>query len=124
MVVIREQDARRTQTPNALMTTLASPTQGEAATAVWRVDMQPSHAGPLHHIDEQQVWTVLAGDASVELGDETFDLSTGDTMVLPADVARRITSGNVGFTAVVVASASMWAYPLPAGDRVKPAWVV
>jgi quercetin dioxygenase-like cupin family protein len=124
MVVIRQQDARRTQTPNALMTTLASPTQGEAATAVWRVDMQPSHAGPLHSIDEQQVWTVLSGGATVQLGDDSFDLAAGDTMVLPPDAPRRITSGNAGFVAVVVASAAMWAYPLPVGDKVKPAWVV
>jgi quercetin dioxygenase-like cupin family protein len=136
MSVIRHADSRRTETPNAVMTTLASPEQGGAATAVWRVDMLPGQAGPLHGIDAEQVWTVLDGSATVELDGETLTVAPGDTMVIPAGVPRRVATGDqAGFAAVVVAPAGMRAYPLdgttvsaacavPSGDKVIPAWVI
>ena len=51
MSVIRCGEARRTETPNAVMTTLASPTLGGARQALWRVDMTGGQAGPLHAFD-------------------------------------------------------------------------
>ncbi|WP_326560317.1 cupin domain-containing protein [Micromonospora sp. NBC_01796] len=135
MPVIRHAESRRTETPNAIMTTLASPTQGGAGQLVWRVDMGAGQAGPLHGIDTEQVWTVLTGAATVELADEGYAIEPGDTLVIPADVPRRITAAPDGFTAVVVAPVGMRAYRLdagvvardcavPDGDKVIPAWVV
>jgi quercetin dioxygenase-like cupin family protein len=135
MRVIRSEETRRTETPNAVMTTLASPTQGESAQAVWRVEMQPGHPGPLHGIDAEQVWTVLAGGASIEAGADAATLGPGDTIVLPADVARRITADpQGGLVAIVAAPAGMRAFllsgtaadPQPATTdscTVVPAWV-
>ena len=86
MPLIRHADSRRTETPNALMTTLASPTQGGAGHSVWRVDMRPGQAGPLHAIDTEQVWTVLDGSATVELDGEAHTVGPGDTLVVSLDV--------------------------------------
>jgi quercetin dioxygenase-like cupin family protein len=136
MPVIRNAHRRRTETPNAVMTTLASPTQGGTAMAVWRVDMKPGQAGPLHAIDAEQIWTVLEGGASVLLGTDTIEVGPGDTLVMAADRPRRITADKrVGVVAICAAPASMRAYPLdgsvvgahiatPAGDKLVPAWVV
>jgi quercetin dioxygenase-like cupin family protein len=136
MPVIRHADSRRTQTPNAVMTTLASPSQGGAAHAVWRVDMRPGQAGPLHAIDTEQVWTVLAGGAAVELGGQVLAVEPGDTLVLPADVPRRLTADPAaGFAAIAVAPAGTRAYRLDDGTvapgsaaaegaKLVPAWVV
>jgi quercetin dioxygenase-like cupin family protein len=135
MRVIRSAETRRTETPNAVMTTLASPTQGQSAQAVWRVEMRPGQAGPLHGIDAEQVWTVLDGSASIEAGADTAKLGPGDTIVLPADIARRITAdAQAGLVAIVAAPASMRAFVVsgtPAGpdpaaahaDKLVPAWV-
>jgi quercetin dioxygenase-like cupin family protein len=135
MHVIRNAEMRRTETPNAVMTTLASPSQGEASQCVWRVEMVPGQSGPLHGIDAEQVWTVLGGGASIEVGPETVTLGTGDTIVLPAGAARRITADlDAGLHAIVAAPASMRAYVLtgdvagphgPAAEAAKvlPAWV-
>jgi quercetin dioxygenase-like cupin family protein len=141
MRVIRSAETRRTETPNAVMTTLASPTQGGSAQAVWRVEMRPGQAGPLHGIDAEQVWTVLDGGADFEVGagsgagDGTASLGAGDTIVLPADIARRVTAdAQAGLVAIVAAPASMRAYGVsgtPAGphpaaadaDKLVPAWV-
>ena len=135
MHVTRSAETRRTETPNAVMTTLASPTQGQSAQALWRVEMRPGQAGPLHGIDAEQVWTVLAGGASVEAGADVAVLSPGDTIVLPADMARRITAdAAAGLVAIVAAPATMRAFrldgsaadPQPAAadvGKMVPAWV-
>jgi quercetin dioxygenase-like cupin family protein len=136
MPVIRHAESRRTETPSAVMTTLASPTQGDAGQAVWRVDMRPGQSGPLHAIDTEQIWTVLEGRATVSLGSGTVDVAPGDTLVIPADVPRRVTADATGgFAAIVIAPAGMRAYPLdgsevaatcavPDGDKLLPAWVI
>ena len=124
MPVIRDSQARRTETPNATMTTLASPTLGQAALSMWRVDMTAGATGPLHGIDAEQIWTVISGYAAVEIDGVTADLAVGDTVVIPADVPRRFSSTATDFAAIVVASPQMQAYPLPAGARVVPGWVL
>ena len=135
MPVIRRAETRRTETPNAVMTTLASPTQGGAGQAVWRVDMRPGQTGPLHAIDTEQVWTVLDGGATVELDGQALTLGPGDTIILPADAPRRVSADPVaGFAAIAVAPAGTRAYTLdgtrvapgcavPDGDKLIPAWV-
>ncbi|WP_432932712.1 cupin domain-containing protein [Microbispora sp. CA-135349] len=137
MPVIRSADSRRSTTPNGVMTTLASPTQGGATQAVWRVDMPAGNSGPYHACDGEQVWTFLSGGATVELGDETFAAATGDTVVLPANVGRQVHAGTQsGFSAIVVAPAGCEVYNpggvsapdacdlAPRGsDRLVPPWV-
>jgi len=135
MPVIRRAETRRTETPNAVMTTLASPTQGGAGQAVWRVDMRPGQAGPLHAIDTEQVWTVLDGGATVELDGQALTLGPGDTIILPADAPRRVSADpEAGLAAIAVAPAGTRAYTLdgtrvapgcavPDGDKLVPAWV-
>ena len=135
MPVIRRAETRRTETPNAVMTTLASPTQGGAGQAVWRVDMRPGQAGPLHAIDTEQVWTVLDGGATVELDGQALAVGPGDTLILPADAPRRVSADPAaGFAAIAVAPAGTRAYTLdgtraapgcavPDGDKLIPAWV-
>jgi quercetin dioxygenase-like cupin family protein len=136
MPVIRRAETRRTETPNAVMTTLASPAQGGAGQAVWRVDMRPGQAGPLHAIDTEQVWTVLEGGAAVELDGQVLTVGPGDTLILPADAPRRVSADPAaGFAAIAVAPAGTRAYTLdgtrvapgcavPDGDKLVPAWVV
>ncbi|MFF2116275.1 cupin domain-containing protein [Kitasatospora sp. NPDC058184] len=109
MPVIRRTDARRTETPNAVMTTYASPTQGATSLAVWHVDMTAGARGPLHAMDTEQVWTLLTGTARVDLAGETFTLAAGDTAALPADTVRQIAT-DTGFTAVVASPSPAHAY--------------
>ncbi|WP_327073135.1 cupin domain-containing protein [Kitasatospora purpeofusca] len=123
MSVIRSTDARRTETPNAVMTTYASPTQGGTGLALWRVEMQAARSGPRHSMDTEQVWTFLTGTAVVDLDGEELVLGAGDTLVLPAGLPRVMRSED-GFTAVVAAPAPSMAVNLDTGDRVAPPWIV
>jgi quercetin dioxygenase-like cupin family protein len=84
---------RRTETPNAAMTTLASPTQGPTGgLSVWRVEMRAGQQGPLHVFDSEQVWHVLAGQVDVAVGGETSHLSPGDVVIIPAQAERQVTA--------------------------------
>ncbi|GAA4233337.1 hypothetical protein GCM10022254_35580 [Actinomadura meridiana] len=136
MTLVRDADSRRTETPNGVMTTFATPTQGGTdGIAVWRVDMTPGRTGPLHAFDTEQVWTFLDGTATVDLDGRKLDVGAGDTVVLPADLPRQMTTGDSGFTAVVAAHAGCLAYDPkarvdddkceiePQGtDRIVPPW--
>ncbi|GAA2821589.1 cupin domain-containing protein [Saccharopolyspora taberi] len=110
MPVIRAADSRRSDTPNGVMTTLASPTQGGTGLALWRVDLEPGKGGPRHAFDAEQIWTVLSGTATVDLDGVEHVVTSGDTVVLPAGAPRRITAGPDSGVAAIVAA--------PAGTRV------
>ncbi|ARF80587.1 cupin domain-containing protein [Kitasatospora aureofaciens] len=135
MPVIRSADARRTETPNAVMTTHASPTQGSTALAQWKVEMPADRQGPLHAMDTEQIWTFLTGSAEVDLAGESIAVAAGDTLVLPADAPRRIATAE-GFTAVVASPSPSHAYNPDArtpdgacalaprdAERLLPAWI-
>jgi quercetin dioxygenase-like cupin family protein len=136
MTLVRDAESRRTETPNGVMTTFATPTQGGTeGIAVWRVDMAPGRTGPLHAFDTEQVWTFLDGAATVDLDGRTLEAGPGDTLVLPADLPRQMTTGDSGFTAVVAAHAGCLAYDPKArvddgkcelepqgADRIVPPW--
>jgi quercetin dioxygenase-like cupin family protein len=91
IAVIRAAQTRRTETPNATMTTQASPTLGASSgLSLWRVEMATGARGPRHVFDSEQLLTVLEGEISVDVDGELTDLTAGDTVVLPAGVERQI----------------------------------
>jgi quercetin dioxygenase-like cupin family protein len=124
MPYISHAETRRTETPNAVMTTLASPTQGGAGQAVWRVDMRAGAMGPPHAFDTEQIWTVLAGGATIELDGEAIAMAPGDTAVLPANLPRRVLADPGQDFAAIVAAPGGGCASTPDGTRVRPAWVV
>ncbi|WP_327587360.1 cupin domain-containing protein [Nonomuraea sp. NBC_00507] len=124
MTVIRAADARRSETPNGIMTTFASPTQGGAECSLWRVDARPGAVGPVHDFDVEQVWTWIEGAATVELGGEKYAVAAGDTVVMPARTARQVLADPAaGYTAVVTASAGARAMSADGADLGVPPWI-
>lgn len=122
MIVIHRQDARRTETPNAVMTTLASPAQGGSGQALWRVEMAADARGPVHEMDAEQVWTVLEGSARIDVDGEEDVLRPGDTLVVGADVTRQVTAGGAGLVAIVTGRGGAVASG-PGRDPVVPPWI-
>ena len=123
MSVIPAADARRTSTPNATMTTYASPSQGRSTQALWRVEMVPGAAGPRHTMNCEQIWTTQDGAAQVTVGESRHDLTPGDTVVIPAGAVRQVIADPVhGFTAIVTGTGGALA---TADDRdaVVPPWM-
>ncbi|MEU6249021.1 cupin domain-containing protein [Glycomyces sp. NPDC047010] len=123
MRIVRSTETRRTATPAAVMTTLASPTLGDAPYPLWRVEAAPGAAGPLHLIDADQVWAFTAGTAEVEVDGERTGAGAGDTLVVPASAPRRFTPGPEGFTAIVTGPAGMRAsVPAAPAEKIDLAW--
>jgi quercetin dioxygenase-like cupin family protein len=122
MPVIRHTETRRTETPNAVMTTFASPTLGETRTSVWRVEMNAGQRGPLHQFDAEQIWTWQQGSATVLLDGEPVELGAGDTIVIPAGVPRQI-STDAGFAALVAAPAEGRVRVESSADPILPEWI-
>jgi quercetin dioxygenase-like cupin family protein len=106
------------------MTTFASPTQGGASRSLWRVDAKPGAEGPVHDFDTEQVWSWIAGAATVELGGETFAVGAGDTVVMPARTVRRVLAdADAGYTAIVTAAAGARAIIADGTDVGVPPWI-
>ena len=125
MDVVRRVEQRTTETPNAVMTTLVSPTLGGAGQALWEVRMAPGAAGPEHDMSGEQLWTVRAGALTVELdGVPSATLSVGDSVVLPPGRQRRLLADpRDGATALVTGPGDAHAL-LPDGtDRGVPGWI-
>ncbi|MFI6499781.1 cupin domain-containing protein [Nonomuraea typhae] len=124
MTLIQHADARVTETPNGIMTTLASPTQGGASRSLWRTEAKPGAQGPLHDFDTEQIWTWLTGAATVELGEETFTVQAGDTVIMPPRTTRRIVAdAHQGYTAVVTAQGEARAFGADGTEFGTPAWI-
>jgi len=123
MPFVRAAETRRHETPNAVMSTLASPTLGDAHLALWRVEMIPGARGPEHTFDAEQVWTVVGGGAQVDLDGEVETVVPGDTLVLPAGILRRIAAGDEGFEALVAAPTGGRALLADGTDRGTPPWI-
>jgi quercetin dioxygenase-like cupin family protein len=88
---IRFESMRCTETPNAAMTTIASPTQGPTDhLSMWRVHMRAGQQGPRHVFDSEQVWYVLGGEIEVAVEDTSSRLGPGDGIVLAAAKERQI----------------------------------
>jgi quercetin dioxygenase-like cupin family protein len=124
IIVVPAAEARTTETPNAVMTTLASPTLGETTElSLWRVEMDVDQQGPWHTFDAEQLWTVDAGTVRIATTDGDAVLGVGDTAVLPAGIERQITALT---DARVTVCGSGTALALARGDaepRPTPAWI-
>lgn len=100
-MIVRSTARRTTTTPNATMTTLASPSLGGAGTSLWLVDMPAGAVGPAHAFAGEVVWAITGGAATLEVDDAAHELRAGDTAVVPGGTLRRFAAGPAGFTAVV-----------------------
>ena len=122
--VVKRADTRTTVTPNATMTTLASPTLGATSgRSVWLVDMTAGATGPLHTFDTEQIWTLLDGNAAIEIAGVNHPLDAGDTVVIPAATERQVradTACRMLVTGDATAAASV---PGESESRGTPAWI-
>jgi quercetin dioxygenase-like cupin family protein len=124
MTVIPAAERRTTTTPNATMTTCATPSQGHAGLALWITAMAPGAQGPWHRLDGEQVLTVLSGALTLEQGGAAVRLGVGDTAVIPADEERRVTAdATTGVEMACAASRPLRAHDGEGADRGVPDWM-
>ena len=116
--------ARRTETPNALMTTLASPSQGPTAElSMWLVDMRADQQGPLHVFDVEQIWHVLQGQVDIAVHAEHAVLGPGDTLVLAAGAQRQVSALTDARLVVCGRADAAASVPGEPTSRGAPPWI-
>jgi quercetin dioxygenase-like cupin family protein len=121
---VRASESRRTETPNATMTTLASPTLGASTgLSLWQVEMTGAAQGPVHVFDSEQLWTVLEGEASITVDGDTSELAAGDTIVCPAGAERQITAQTAVRLLVCGHGDAVVRVPGEEAPRGTPAWI-
>ncbi len=75
-------------------TSLATPSRGTTTTAVWQVEIAPGGPATPHSLTCEEVFVVLTGTASVDLDGEHQVATTGDAIVVPADVRFALSNGG------------------------------
>lgn len=124
ITTIRAAENRRTETPNATMTTLASPTLGATAgLSMWYVEMTEGAQGPRHVFDSEQLWTVLEGELTVLVAEDRAALAAGDTLVLPAGVERQICARTTARLLVCGHGDAVARVPGEDTSRGTPPWI-
>ena len=118
----RAGSTRRTETQNAVMTTLASPTQGDASVlSMWQVDMRQGQRDPDHTVDSEQIWHVTSGELAIAIEQETMRLAAGDTLVVPEALPRQVVALTDATAVVCGFGDAIVAMPGEAGFT--PAWI-
>jgi quercetin dioxygenase-like cupin family protein len=122
--VVRRAKARTTVTPNATMTTLASPTAGATTgLSLWRVEMEAGQQGPWHTFDAEQLWTVETGTVNLASVDGDVVLDAGDTAVVPAGMERQVTAVSTARLTVCGAGDAVARARGEEAPRGTPAWI-
>lgn len=122
--LVKRADARTTVTPNATMTTLASPTLGATSSrSLWLVDMTAGATGPVHVFDTEQIWTVIDGHATIEIDGVARPLDAGDTLVIPARAERQVHATTACRMLVTGDATAIASVPGEAESRGTPAWI-
>jgi quercetin dioxygenase-like cupin family protein len=85
--------------------------------------MTADATGPMHVFDTEQIWTVLDGQAAIEIEGVAHALGAGDTLVIPGGRKRQVhatTACRMLVTGDATATASV---PGESESRGTPAWI-
>jgi quercetin dioxygenase-like cupin family protein len=104
------------------ITSFAAPARGSDETALYRVDLPPGKGLPAHRHDHFDVFLVIAGGASLELGDETVELAEGDSVMVPIGVRHVLEAGADGCSILVTMLGGTQMFRDDGIDKI-PEWV-
>jgi quercetin dioxygenase-like cupin family protein len=122
--LIRADDVRITETPNATMTTLASPSlNGTQELSMWRVAVKAGKEGPVHVFDSEQIWTLLSGAVIFEVNGEQFELGAGDTIRIAGMATRQMRAQSDATFLVCGHGGAQVVSGAPGGQPMSPAWI-
>ena len=123
MSIVRQSQVNLIPSPNGNRSgSVATAGHGAREVSVIRQRQRPAGFNPLHYHDREEVLTVLAGSIRVTIDSIAHEISTGDTVIVPAQSAHMIE--NTG------ASDAEWLLIAPAGvqffqadgEQMSPAW--
>lgn len=105
------------------ITSLAAPSRGSDESALFRIELPAGGSLPAHHHDHFDVFTVIAGSATMHIGEEESEVVAGDAVVVPSETVHWLTAGDDGATLVVTMLAYTKLVRADDGSVVVPPWV-
>ena len=94
MSVIQAPPAHTHDLGGTRFTSLATPSRGSTETAVWHVEIEPGTPATPHSLTREEVFVVLAGRATVRIGDGSATADVGDAIVVPADTEFELANSD------------------------------
>lgn len=123
--LITQNRTRITTTPNATMTTFASPIlSGTAAISVWQTSMHAGAQGPLHSFDTDQVLVITSGTLSVSVEGTCIEMSEGCGLTIAPGHFRQISAVSDCTFMVTATSPTLVTVSGESAPRLTPAWIV
>ena len=105
------------------ITSLAAPSRGSTEVALFRTEVPPGGGLPRHHHDHLDVFTVERGGGTFHIGEETFELTAGDSVVVPIGEVHYLVAGPEGASMVVTMLAGTILVRADDGVELVPPWV-
>ena len=82
-------------------TSLATPSRGNNETCVWHVEIEPGTPATPHSLTRGEVFVVLAGRATVRIGEAVAVAETGDAIVVPRDTQFALSNADAAVLRLV-----------------------
>jgi quercetin dioxygenase-like cupin family protein len=105
------------------ITSLAAPSRGAHEAALFRIGVPPGGGLPAHHHDHLDVFAVESGSGTFHIDGESFDLVTGDSVVVPTGAVHHLEASDAGVTIVVTMLAGTKLVRADDGSVLVPPWV-
>jgi quercetin dioxygenase-like cupin family protein len=104
------------------VTSLIAPSRGGFECVLYSVISPPHRGLPPHRHDHLDTFTVIAGGGLWHLDEATFELQTGDSVVVPIGVRHFLEAGPEGATFIVTMLPGTRSI-LDDGSELVPPWV-
>src|SRR5215217_4963963 len=87
MNLIKRTEAPLFDAAGTTVTAYAAPSRGTSELSLWQIELAPGSTSPLHHMDCEEVFLGLHGEAVAAIEETEHLLGPGDCLILPAGTA-------------------------------------
>ena len=123
MTIIKRIDAPVFGTPGATFHAYAAPSRGASQVSLWRLELAPGSASPLHQMDCEEVFLALEGRVIATVDGEPHALDAGDCLILEPDTPFTFeVPEDAPFRALACMRAGGLATLVPEGATFAPPW--
>jgi quercetin dioxygenase-like cupin family protein len=84
MHIIKRPAAPTFEAAGTTVTAYAAPSRGSAEVSLWQVELAPGSTSPRHHMDREEIFLGVEGQAVAEVDGSEHELGAGDCLILPA----------------------------------------
>src|SRR4051794_21107740 len=84
MHLILRTDAPIFDAEGTAVTAYAAPSRGSSEVSMWQIELAADSTSPRHHMDREEVFLGLEGQAVAEIDGTKHLLGSGDCLILPA----------------------------------------